>query len=60
MVLPCASIGRMFFFEKKNQKTLGILLCAAQLARDNIKKFFVSFLKKEALAFPLPTQSQPW
>jgi hypothetical protein len=43
-----ASEGRMFFFEKKNQKTFSLLARDAGKTRDSIKKFFASFFQKRS------------
>jgi len=45
-VVEQASKGRMFFFEKKNQKTF------MSLARDSIQKSFASFLQKRSAFLP--------
>jgi hypothetical protein len=46
-----ASKGRMFFFEKKNQKTFVLVACAASNARDSTQKSFASFLQKRSAFF---------
>jgi hypothetical protein len=39
----------MFFFEKKNQKTLGPLSRSLRRVRDSVAKVFASFFKKKRL-----------
>jgi hypothetical protein len=47
--------GKQFFFEKKNQKTFGILAFSLQQRMRKSPKFFASFLKKKRfLAFMQP------
>jgi hypothetical protein len=42
-------IGRMFFFEKKNQKTFMFWARAGSNVRDSAQKFFASFFQKRSL-----------
>jgi hypothetical protein len=48
--------ARMFFFEKKNQKTFALRRPSLASTRDSMKKFFASFFQKRSacLAVALP------
>jgi hypothetical protein len=43
------SEGRMFFFEKKNQKTFGLWRTPPERLSPIIKSFLLLFFKKEVL-----------
>jgi hypothetical protein len=43
------ALGKLFFFEKKNQKTLATGLGVASASEPNSQKSFASFLQKRRL-----------
>jgi hypothetical protein len=52
-----APVGKKaFFFEKKKQKTFGILSATAAKTYSKSKSFLVLFFKKEHLPSPLPAR----
>jgi hypothetical protein len=56
---PWVGWQKRFFFEKKNQKTFGLLVRASPAAYAKGKSFLLLFFKKEDLRYPIRNKPAP-